>query len=235
VQRINRYTDYPLACSEQAGKWVYGDRSFTILNNALDTSLFCYSELKRHQVRCQLGIGDSLVLGTVANLTSVKNPMGLLDIFLAVYSHNPEAKLVWVGEGNERSAIESRIHAEGLEKSVFLLGTRGDVPDILQALDVFLLPSFHEGLPVSAIEAQAAGLPCLISEKVTKEVDVTGLCHFLPIDQPNLWAHEILNVHKQHVDSTAKIMEAGYDIRTTSKWLEDFYLNISENVDRGFK
>ncbi len=226
-KKISRFTDYPLACSQQAGKWIYGDRPFTVLNNALDTSLFRYSLAKRKQIRNKLGLDECMVLGTVANLSHVKNPIGLLDIFQVIHIHNPATKLIWVGEGNERNVIESRIHAKKIEDCVLLLGTRNDVHDLLQAMDIFLLPSFNEGLPVSVIEAQAAGLPCYISDSVTSEVDITGLCHFLPINEPEKWANAVLSDHTVRIDTSMKIVEAGYDIGETSKWLEQFYLGIS--------
>lgn len=225
-KRISRYTDYPIACSVEAGKWIYGERDFYVLNNALDIELFRYSASVRRKVREQLGFGPELILGTVANLSSVKNPMGLIDIFMAVRKIRHDAKLLWVGEGPLRSTIQDRIISEDIEDAVFLLGTRNDVPNILQAMDVFLLPSFHEGLPVSLIEAQASGLSCYVSDRVTREADITGNCRFLPIDEPEIWAHEILHSSYIREDTSDNIRNAGYDIVTTVKWLQDFYLNI---------
>ena len=231
-KKISKYTDYPIACSEEAGRWIYGDRPFTVLPNALDTKMFRYNPETRKIIRNTLGLGNNLTLGTTANFSTVKNPMGLLDIFLAVKRKNPKVKLLWVGDGSMRAEIENRIIKDGITKDVNLLGSRDDVPSLLQAIDAFLLPSFNEGLPVSVIEAQAAGLPCFISDKVTSEVDVTGLCHFLPIGQPENWAElladTILADRTKREDKSDKICEAGYDIHSTSEWLSDFYLTIVE-------
>lgn len=227
-KRISTFTDYPLACSQQAGEWIYKDRPFTVLHNALDTSLFKYNENIRGNYRKCFGLSDVFALGTVANLSPVKNPMGLLDIFLNVRKVIPNTKLIWIGEGGQRKAIEERIHTENIEDSVMLLGTRDDVPNLLQAMDAFLLPSFNEGLPLSVIEAQASGLPCLISDKVTKEADITGLCHFLPIEEPAIWTEELSKIIVPRRDTSKEIMEAGYDIQSTSKWLEDFYVRIEK-------
>ena len=223
---ISRYTDYPFACSVEAGRWIYGERQFVVLKNALDIEMFRYSVSVRQKIRKQLGFGQELILGTVANLSSVKNPMGLIDIYISVRKIRHDAKLIWIGEGAQRSAIEDRIRREGIEDAVFLLGTRTDVQNILQAMDVFLLPSFNEGLPVSLIEAQASGLPCYVSDRVTREADITGNCRFLPIDEPEIWAHEILDSSYIREDTSDSIRNAGYDIMTTVKWLQDFYLNI---------
>ena len=174
-----------------------------------------------------------MVLGTVANLSDVKNPMGLIDIFLAVKKNKPNAKLLWVGEGSEREAIENRIQTEGLADDIILLGRREDVPMLLQSMDYFLLPSLYEGLPVSVIEAQAAGLPCFISDRVTKEVNITGLCQFFPIDKPDKWAKAILECPAFSRDTYDRIIKAGYDIITTVKWLEDFYMNAAYGSKSG--
>ena len=227
---IPRYADFRLACSKKAGDFIFPDGNYIVLNNAIDTTKFLYDDALRKKTRESLGLGGELILGTVANLSEVKNPMGLINIFLAIKKINPETKLVWVGEGNQRSAIENRLNQENIKDCVTLLGMRDDVPSLLQSIDVFLLPSFYEGLPVSVIEAQAAGLPCFISDSVTKEVDITGLCHFLPIDQPDLWAHEILADHTVRKDMSDSIIAAGYDIRTTAKWLEEFYLNTVKDA-----
>ena len=124
--------------------------------------------------------------------------------------------------------ITGRIIHRLNKKKVLLLGTRNDVPDILQAMDAFLLPSFSEGLPVSAIDAQATGLPCYISNTVSHEVDITGLCRFLPINKPEAWTDAIFHETAIREDASAKIKTAGYDINDTSLWLQDFYLEIAK-------
>lgn len=226
IGKIEKYSNYCMACSEEAGKWVYKRKPFTVLNNAINVDAFKYSQAIRNKVRSQLGIGNELIMGTVANYSKVKNPMGLIDIFINVKAKNNKAKLLWVGSGQLRELIEERIKQERLEDDVWLLGGRNDVPEILQALDVFLLPSLSEGLPVSLIEAQASGLPCYVSDRVTREADITGNCRFLPIDKPDIWACEILNSNYVREDTSDSIRNAGYDITTTAKWMQNFYLSI---------
>lgn len=229
INRIEKYSDYCMACSTEAGKWVFKKKPFTILKNAVDVDKFRLSSDKRTAIRRQLNVENQLILGTVANLSYVKNPMGLLDILIAVKKKNPNTKLIWVGEGEQRKKIEERIRREKLEDSVLLLGVRNDVQDILQAFDVFLLPSFNEGLPVSIIEAQAAGLPCFLSDRVTREADITGLCRFLPINNPIIWSTEILENQIQRRDTKELIIKAGYDICATAQWLQKFYESIERN------
>ena len=231
-KRISKYTDYPIACSEEAGRWVYGKRPFLILHNAVDVKLLKYNPETRRTLRNNLGLEDYLTIGTIANFSLIKNPMGLIDIFIAVKKKNPKVKLLWAGDGSMRSGIETRLIKEKITEDIYLLGSRDDIPSLLQAIDIFLLPSFNDCLPLSVIEAQAAGLPCFISDRITRCIDITGLCQFLPIDQPSnwaeLWADKILADKTKREDKSAKICERGYDVQITSKWLSDFYLNIVE-------
>ena len=227
-KQISRYADYAFACSTEAGKWIYKDRPFEVVHNAIDIDEFRFSKQKRKEIRKQLGLGDELTCGTVANLSQVKNPMGLIDIFIEINRVKPQTKLIWVGNGALREEVDNRIKREKLEDKIMMLGMRADVPSLLQAMDAFLLPSFNEGLPVSVIEAQASGLPCFISESITREVDVTGLCHFLSIDNPYMWTKEILKDVGARSDTGDLIRKAGYDIKTTVETLEEFYFNAMD-------
>ena len=226
--QISRYADYAFACSIESGKWIYKERPFEVIHNAIDIEEYRYSKQKRQEVRRQLRLGDELTLGTVANLSQVKNPMGLIDIFIEINRIIPRSKLVWIGSGGLREEVDKRIRKEKLEDKIMMLGMRTDVAELLQAMDVFLLPSFNEGLPVSVIEAQASSLPCLISENITSEVDVTGLCRFLPIDNPNMWATEVLKNVGVRTDTTNLIRKAGYDIKSTAETLKEFYLKVMD-------
>lgn len=133
-----------------------------------------------------------------------------------------------IGEGNLRKEIEDKIKELNLQNKVIMMGSRDDVPNILQAADLFLFPSLWEGLPVSVVEAQAAGLPCLVSNKVTNEVDLTPNLKYLSIDNGvDIWVNEALNIDKTRNKKSADIViEAGYDIVSSAKWLSDFYRGI---------
>lgn len=127
-----------------------------------------------------------------------------------------------------RQKVENAIRQYGLEDCCNLLGIRNDVHRVLQAMDVFVLPSIYEGLPVVAVEAQAAGLPCILSDAVSKEICITDLCTFLPIADPARWAETVLSIDPTvREDTRQKVVDAGYDIETTSSWLCDFYRSIS--------
>ena len=170
---------------------------------------------------------SDIVLCVVASFTEPKNPLGVVDIFKRIHTDNPNTRLLWVGDGPIRNSFEEKVKSVGLADVVKLLGVRNDTFDVLQAADAFVLGSIFEGLPVSAIEAQASGLPCLLSDGISKETDITGLCKFLPIDKPELWSQAVSDIDFNNRPNTKeKIASAGYDVETTAKCLEDFYFSI---------
>lgn len=227
TRRVEKLSTYCLACAQQAGEWLYPHRKFKVINNAIDTSLFTPSAEKRAVIRAELGIGDEFVIGHVGNIAPVKNHSFLLDVLKQVKEKKPESKLVLVGAGPQ-DELKQKAKALGIDQDVIFTGARDDVADVLQAFDAFAFPSFSEGLPVTVVEAQAAGLRCFLSKAVTTEVDLTGRCEFLSIDDTKLWAEKILSTDLTKVDTSEQIKSAGYDIHTTARWLERFYLKISE-------
>lgn len=223
---VEQNSDYCLACSRMSGEWLFPHKKFTILNNAIDAGRFRFDPKKAADVRKELGIEqDVIIVGTVGRIMQVKNPMGIVEIYKALHKREHRVGLLWVGDGPLRAEAESALTQAGIANQVIFTGVRADVERLLQAMDVFILPSLFEGLPVALMEAQAAGLPCLCSERVTREADITGRCEFLPLDQPELWAERILSVPHDRPDTGDAIRQAGYDIETTAKWLEQFYLD----------
>ena len=139
------------------------------------------------------------------------------------------AELVLIGDGPLRKEIEDEIHQLKLENVVKILGVRSDIAQLTQMLDVLAFPSLYEGLPVTLIECQAAGLPCICSDVITKNVDITGLCDFVPLNDLQKWCKAILScVGTKRENTTEKIMQAGYDITTTARWIEEFYSEKSK-------
>lgn len=222
------YCDYRFACSQKAGKLLYPHKTFEVINNAIDCDLYAFNQDLRNEVRAELHIDSNrLVIGTVGTIKEVKNPLGLIEIFRELNRLNPESILLWVGrDGGMQAQAEEKIEEYGLKEKVIFTGSRSDVYRLLQAMDAFILPSFAEGLPVSVIEAQAAGLPCYISQQVTRDVDITGLCTFIPIEVPQKWALALRNCAYVREDTRQMITSAGYDIGATSQKMQDFYLNI---------
>ena len=227
---VERVADYRFACSHAAGKWLYPHKKFRIISNAIDIEEYKYNDKLREKARKDLGINNNtLVIGTVGNIREAKNPFGTIEIFRHVQDMKKDSLLLWAGDGPLYQQVLDKINEYQLDGCIRLLGSRNDVNMLLQAMDVFILPSFYEGLPVVLIEAQAAGLTCIVGDNVTRDVNLTGLCRFLNINDYKSWAEEIINSNKEHKDTSIVLSEAGYNIKTTARWLQNFYLKIYKN------
>lgn len=224
--------DYFFGCSEEAIYDRYGERiaksnRCRVLQNAIDTSKFTFNELVREEVRKELHYTPSdFVIGQVGRFMPEKNHEFTVNLYSKVCKQNPNAKLLLVGEGPLREKIEASVIETGLEDGCIFTGSRPDVNRLMQAIDVLVMPSVYEGLPVTLIEAQATGLPCVVSDTVTKDADITGLITYLPLNSVELWEQQILQTHQDRKDTSATIVAAGYDIQTTAKWLQTFYMKI---------
>lgn len=211
---LNKYVTKRIACGEKAGESLYGKRPFVVIHNAIDSSAFRYDVNVRDAVRRELGIGDSFVIGNTARFCIVKNHAFMLDILSELIKVKKDVVMLFLGDGEERPNIERQIEAKHLQEHVRLLGVRPDVYRIIQAYDVFLFPSKLEGLPVSVIEAQAAGLKCFLTDTIDKSVDITGDITFLSLAKsPAEWAREIVSsIPYERKDNKTKIVKAGYDV-----------------------
>ena len=218
------------ACGEDAGRYLFDDAPFTVLPNAIDTAQFAYSEEIRDQLRKEMGLEDRLVLGNVARFHPVKNQTYLVDIFQEVLKRTPKAVLLLIGVGEEQEAVKEKVRRLGLSDSVRFLNVRTDVDKLLQAIDVFVFPSKLEGLPVSVIEAQAAGLPCLLSNRVAEETAITELVQFIPLeDGPSVWADKIMAAAgNPRKDMREAMKKARYDICDNAAWLQRFYSGTAD-------
>lgn len=227
VRGVKKYSDYCFACSDLAGKRAFS-KGFSVLKNAIDVERFKYDSREIVMLRDKFGLKEkTFVVGTVGSLSAAKNPFGMIEIFKAIHRRKSDAKLLWVGDGGMREEIERKLEEDGLKNSVIMTGVREDVGRLMQAMDVFIFPSLWEGLGIAAIEAQAAGLPCFISDTVPREVAITELCTFLPNNKPEQWADAILAVDiSGRKETSAQIKKAGYDIEDTSKQMEEFYLSL---------
>lgn len=231
IKGVEKKSDYCFACSEQAGKMLFPHKEFKVLRNAIDVEQFTYNRKVAEEVRREFSLGDSFVLGTVGTIKQIKNPLGVIELFHALSLKKPDSRLLWVGrDEGMRSEAEERLRELGLQDKVVFTGTRSDVNRLMQAMNCFVLPSFSEGIPVVLIEAQAAGLPCFVSDTVSKDAGITELCHYLPLDEWDRWAKEILTVNGNRNDMKAAISATGYDIHDTAEWLQQFYLNISDHA-----
>lgn len=229
---IPKYSTHLLACGKKAGDWMFSGEEFEILNNAIDSSKYTFSPRRKEEVRKDLGINkEKFVLGHVGRFSNAKNHSFLLDVFFEI-SENHDALLLLVGDGELRGEIEKKAEALGILDKVLFLGRRNDVYDIMQAMDVFVFPSKYEGFPVTLIEAQAAGLPCVISENISPEVMITDLIQQISLELPTkAWREAVLNAKTyDRIDTLKQIVSSGYDIIENTCNLEKFYINLSEVI-----
>ena len=228
---ISKYATNLFACGEDAGDWMFGGEPFQIINNAIDVAAYTYAPNKRQEMRRQLGLENELTIGHVGRFNQPKNHPFLLDIFAVLLKKAPDAILLLVGGGENMPKIQAKAHALGIAEHVRFLGVRSDVADLMQAMDMFVLPSLYEGLPVTMVEAQAAGLPCIISDKVPPECILTeGLVDVMPLSaSPETWAEKILAKRAiPRTDRRAEIVAHGFDINTEAVKLQEFYLKAYE-------
>jgi glycosyltransferase involved in cell wall biosynthesis len=222
-----------MACSELASKWLFGRDSNRchLVKNAIDLTKFTFSSSMRTDIRKSLGIDDNtLVIGHVGRFCHQKNHAFLIDIFEEFVKLNSNTVLLLVSNGSLMPDIEDKTASLGLSDKVKFLGVRSDVNCIMQAFDVFAFPSLHEGLPVTLIEAQGAGIPCIISDVISREVDMgIGLVEYLPINDKMVWVNKLnISVIRTLSGKTIEALrEKGYDINSVSQGIQDFYTNIS--------
>lgn len=223
------FSDKMLACSDLAGKWMFKNHAYTVVNNGIDTSKYAYNPAQRGKIRKSLDIDNKLVIGNVGRLSYQKNHDFLIDIFNEIFKKNSSAILLLIGSGELELQLKRKVSNLNLDNAVLFLGVRSDIPELLQAMDVFLFPSFFEGLGIVAIEAQAAGLPCIVSDAIPQEAFVTDLVESISLNESaEKWAEEINKFYYSNIrrNTSKEIIEAGYDIQKTAKELEELYLML---------
>lgn len=225
--------DRRLACSEKAGKWMYGKQDFRVIHNAINVDKFTYSEAKAERIRKEFGLHGKHVYGHIANFIESKNHMYLLEVYAQIAKRDENAVFFCLGEGALRPQIEEKIKELGLEDKVILTGIRYDVEDFMSCMDVLIFPSFFEGLPLTLIEAQIAALPALISDTITKDVIVTeGLVTMESIEEnPEIWAQIAIAILEEGKEKSRQcqrksIQDAGYDMDMLVKWYEDYFTEL---------
>ncbi len=233
-KRMMPYLTHLFMCGEESGKWLYGEKNksrFIMLNNAIDAAVYSFDASKRQEMRRQLDLTDELVVGHVGRFNPQKNHPFLLDIFTSLLKKEPDAVLLLVGGGADMPKIQAKAQELGIAERVRFLGVRSDVADLMQTMDVFAFPSLYEGLPVTMVEAQASGLPCIISDKVPPECILTdGLVNIMPLSaSPEVWAEKILTMRAvPRTDRRDEIAAHGFDITTEAVKLQEFYIKSVE-------
>lgn len=237
---IRKQADYLFACSDKAGKWLYGEKAITQQNyymipNGLDLKRFEFDVNKRNQMRMTLGIKkDMMILGHIGRLSTPKNHKFLLNVFNKYHKINSNSKLLLVGDGELFDCIKEHIDKLNISDAVIMTGSKQNTEDYYQVMDIFVFPSLWEGLPVSVVEAQANGLQCLISDVITHDVDLTDLIQYLPLDE-ELWLGAIVEAHKKkRMGLTNENIQRlqPFNALTVANKLQEFYLKQDERARR---
>ncbi len=221
-----------MACSEAAGNFLfYGyKKEYQVLNNAIDYKKYKYQRKKREDIRRKLGIEEgTLVVGTVGRMEKEKNYIFLIQIFEEIIKKIKKACLLFVGCGELEGQLKIEVKKRKMEKQVIFYGYSKNVEELLQAMDVFVMTSWKEGLPLVALEAQASGLPCLLSDAITKEVSVRNCSYMSLSSKIENWANKIIEIANQPVGSREEIgeefIEKGFDIEKEAEKLKNYYIN----------
>lgn len=238
-RRLKDKADFCFTCSAEAAEAVYGKKAVDngkiwTVPNAIDAERFSFNENVRNEVREQLGVADKLVVGHVGRFSFMKNHEYLIDIFSKLCRQRSNTCLVLIGEGELKDRIRLKAQEYGIADKVYFLGNRADVERYYQAFDCFVFPSVFEGLPGSVIEAQTAGVPCIVSDKVTGEAKVTDLAVYMSIDLPSeKWADRLSALLEENkpigqrrrnaYNAKMAVIEKGFDVRTQAGLMAEFY------------
>ena len=225
---FTRYSTDLFACSEEAGKFAFKGKKFGIVQNAIDSQKFIADANIREEIRKALRVENKFVVGHVGRMQPEKNHDFLIDVFAELKKSKPDAELILVGTGPLEDKVKSKVVEKGLSDCVHFLGNRKDMNRIYQAMDVFVFPSLFEGLGIVAIEAQAAGVPIVCSEGLPPETDITPIYRKLLLsDGEEKWANAALEMAqnlKAHTNMQQYVIDAGFDMNVTAKYMEGYYL-----------
>lgn len=218
-KKINYFATHLLACSESAGDWMFGEHSYQVIHNGINLSKYKYGLKKRNEIRHQYGIDFGKVVGCIGRLDPEKNPIFAEKIAEKILTLEADTYFVFIGDGELANQVKYLVKENHLEDKIIFAGAVDNVNEWMSALDCLVMPSLFEGLPFVLVEAQAAGLPCVVSSTVSKEADFTGLLKFIDLDAgEKLWAEIILEAcENERIDYLEKMVATGYSIESTAK------------------
>ena len=233
-KNIVKYADQLFACSELAGKFLFKDKEFYIMKNAINPAKYQFSEEIREKMRKELKINNQLVIGHVGAFVNQKNHTFILNVFKEYLSKNSNSLLLLLGDGPLFDKIKQKSIDMGIYDNVIFLGKRNDVSSLYQVMDIFLLPSLYEGLPMVGVEAQCSGLPVIFSSEITKEVKI-GKTSFINLSDPiEKWINQIVLLKNEinmfdRNSGTNDLRKCGFDILNESVKLIEKYKEIVRN------
>ena len=235
---LNLLSTHRFACSTEAGKWLYGKKKYHVVMNGIDIPTFAFSNENRKLIRKQMEWEDKFVIGHVGNFLKVKNHTFMLSLLAELKKCIPNVKLVFIGGGDLYNNIVQDIEDKHLGEYVDLPGVRNDTAAILSAMDLFMFPSLYEGMPIALVEAQTAGLSCVVSDVITDDVIFSESVHKLPLADMKQWIKTITSIY-ENVSSDNREMkkdivanatkEKGFCVKALGKYYDTFILRELEN------
>ena len=225
---IWRHSTNCVACGTAAGARLFGEKAFEkgcqLILNGVDTERFRFSEESRCRIRTELGLEKSFVIGHAGRLVEVKNQQFLIRLLPEILKKRPESKLLLLGDGEDKQQLDRLVRELKLESEVIRPGNVLNVYDYLSAMDVFAFPSLYEGMPLSIIEVQSNGLPCVLSTGIPKDVYLTDLVHPLPLDKPFAWVETICSAQRSEPEKYADELKVkGFDIEAVMQKFMEIY------------
>lgn len=229
-KKINRYADVRLACSKQAGKWLYGNADFQVVNNAIDMDRFSYDEACRKWLRMKYGIsGQTCVIGHVGRFSKVKNHVFLIGLFEKYMENHHHVLLLLCGDGEEKTAVQRLVGDRGFSDKVIFFPAATDVYKMYQMMDIFVFPSLFEGMSLAMVEAQTNGLPVVASDSIDPKSALTENVRFVSLQAGlDVWVRAMDEARQRaRRDEKDKIFDAGFDIHKTALMLQSCYLDAA--------
>lgn len=237
---IDKYANVYFSCSKLATDWLFGSSKVKInqvknIKNAIDVNKFIYNVEKRLSIRKKLSINEEFVVGHVGRFTESKNHKFLIDVFEEIVKKVEKTRLLLIGHGEMEEEIRLYVKEKHLENKVLFLGSRSDVEDLMQAMDVFVFPSLYEGLGIVLVEAQASGLKSFTSKDVVPlEVKISSLLDYISLnEEKEIWAKKIIDYNNNYdrFDTSNLIIDAEYEITNLAGSLQEKYINYLKNVE----
>lgn len=228
----NKHSNNYIACSQDAGEFLFSGKPFLFLPNGIEVEKFLYSVEQRESVRNSID-NEVKIIGLIGNLTPIKNQELIIRIAPKLLDLNKNLQFWFIGEGEDREKLEDLVRKNDLENNVFFLGRRNDISALLQAMDVFVMPSEYEGFGISALEAQAAGLPCILSDSIPQEICVIDKVKFVSLRNEDLWIQQILHsmsLEYSRFEIGKQVEESIYSIKNSSEILTQFYMRLMEEI-----
>lgn len=221
------------ACGQKAGEWLFRKRDFKIIPNGRDLQKFSYSELDRKDYRRKLKLEDVLVIGHIGGFNQAKNQKFALEVFAEILKHDRRSKIVFAGEGELLEDVKKYAEELKVDDSSIFLGAISDVNKLLSAIDIMIMPSLHEGMPLVILEAQSEGVPCVLSDSITRECGISDLVKYLPLSEgAEKWAKvisgvKVVNRHEAQERGRRALKREGYDIRENARDLRILYEKLA--------